>query len=100
MSNELSIRDTAIKEWCDYIIECHTHRYNFGSGKSFYTALFEAPKIFRRNIVFSIIDIANSCDLNDIDNIELKDVKETAISFIKERNWEGRIMKRVSKNDK
>jgi predicted RNA-binding protein with PUA-like domain len=87
MNEQISIRDSAIYEWANYVIKNHIHRYNFGDGKSFYTSLFEAPKMFQRDIVCSVISIAEQNDLSDEDNYDIKDARETAIKFLDEKGW-------------
>jgi hypothetical protein len=80
----ISIRDDAIYQWAEDVIACHTHRYTFGYGKSFYTAIFTAPKIFRYDIICSIIDMTDNIDDDDC---ELKDARRTALQFADEKGW-------------
>jgi hypothetical protein len=87
MNNQLSVRDNAINDWAQYTIKNHIHRYNFGDGKSFFTSIFEAPKMLQFDIVYAIIDISEQNDLTDSDNYDMKDVRDTALKFLDEKGW-------------
>ncbi|MDR1180951.1 MAG: hypothetical protein LBL13_03100 [Bacteroidales bacterium] len=89
-TNIVSARDIAIAQWAEDIIACGVHRYHFGNGKSFYSAFFESPKIFRYDIICYIIDSTNYIESEEHDDnfdYGIADVRRTVLSFAEERGW-------------